>query len=313
MFSLASAVSAHRFPPSVALIALSLLLATCSTGSPPAGSRASGKLDVVAAENVWGSIARQLGGATADVHSLIDNPNTDPHDYEPTPGDARAIASARLVIVNGIGYDAWADKLLAANRSAGRAVLRVGDIVGLKAGANPHQWYSPTAVEKVITAVTEELKKLDPAHGAGYETERDNLEAAGLAAYHSAIADIRTRYAGAPIGGSESLVVPLATALGLELTTPAAFLDAISEGSDPTAADKTTVDHQIATKAIRVFVFNRQNATPDVQRLVDAAKANGIPVVPVTETLTPAGATFQDWQTGQLRALGAAIASAAGR
>jgi zinc/manganese transport system substrate-binding protein len=105
----------------------------------------------------------------------------------------------------------------------------------------------------------------------------------------------------------------MAEALGLQLVTPASFLNAISEGSDPTAADKATVDQQIATKAIKVFVFNSQNSTPDVRRLADSAKANGIAVTTVTETLTPKGATFQAWQTAQLEALAAALAAAAGK
>src|SRR5207249_89883 len=142
-------------------------------------------------------------------------------------------------------------------------------------------------------------------HHAGRET--------ALRPYRSAIAEIKTQYAGTPVGASESIFAPLAGPLGLNLVTPASFLNAISEGNDPTAADKATVDRQIATKAIKVFVFNSQNATPDVQRLVDAAKANGIPLTTVTETLVPKGATFQAWQTAQLERLERALATATGR
>src|SRR5689334_6062421 len=108
------------------------LLAACA--SSPTSASASGRLSVVAAEDTWGSIAKQLGGDHVAVTSLISNPNTDPHDYEPTPADARRVAAAQLVITNGIGYDSWVDKLLAANPSSRRAVLNVGDLVGLKAG-----------------------------------------------------------------------------------------------------------------------------------------------------------------------------------
>jgi zinc/manganese transport system substrate-binding protein len=62
-----------------------------------------------------------------------------------------------------------------------------------------------------------------------------------------------------------------------------------------------------------VLIFNRQNATPDVKRLVDAARARGIPVTAVTETLVPAGATFQAWQSAELRDLRDALAGAAER
>jgi len=296
----------------VAAVAVSMVLSACGLGSTNSPS-SSGKLAIVAAEDFWGSLARQLGGDHVDVKSLIANPDTDPHDYEPTPSDGRAIASARLVITNGIGYDPWTDNLLSANKAAGRDVVKVGDLVGLKEGDNPHQWYSPAVVEKVMSAITDEYKKLDADRAGDYESLRRHVETDALGAYHSVIADIKARYAGVAVGASESIFVPLADALGLHLLTPASFLDAISEGNDPTAADKATVDQQIATKAVKVLVFNSQNSTPDVQRLVDAAKAKGIPVATVTETLTPQGATFQDWQTGQLQALERALATATGK
>src|SRR6266568_298509 len=112
-----------------------------------------GSIQVVAAENFWGSIAAQLGGTRVHVTSVITNPATDPHDYEPTAADARTIAGAQMVIVNGIGYDPWAGKLIAANPVHGRAVLTVGNLVGIKPGGNPHRWYSPTDVQKVIDAI----------------------------------------------------------------------------------------------------------------------------------------------------------------
>jgi zinc/manganese transport system substrate-binding protein len=278
------------------------LLAGCATSSSKPAATSSGKVAVVAAEDFWGSIAKQLGGSHATVSSLIANPDTDPHDYEPTAGDGRVVASARFVITNGIGYDPWSDKLLAANPVSGRAVLKVGDLVGLKEGDNPHQWYSPDTVDKVIAAITAQYKKLDPTDAAYFDEQRTNFETTALGAYKSTIAAIKAKYAGTPVGASESIFVPLAKVLGLQLVTPAAFLTAISEA-----------DRQIATKAIKVFVFNSQNSTPDVQRLVDAAKSNGIQVTTVTETLAPQGATFQDWQTRQLQALQAALATATGK
>jgi zinc/manganese transport system substrate-binding protein len=298
---------------SVVVVAVGLpTLAACSSSGGGASS-SGGKVEVVAAENFWGSIAAQLGGDRVTVTSLITSPDTDPHDYEPTPGDGRAVASARYVVVNGIGYDPWADKLVAANPASGRTVLKVGDVVGLKEGDNPHQWYSPTTVEQVITRITADYKRLRPGDATYFDQQHDHFENVGLAPYKSAIAAIKSKYSGTPVGASESIFAPLAGPLGLQLVTPATFLTAISEGSDPTAADKATVDQQISSKAIKVFVFNSQNSTPDVQRLVDAAKANGIAVTTVTETLTPAGASFEAWQTRQLEALQTSLATATGK
>jgi len=268
---------------------------------------ASAQIHVVAAENFWGSIASQLGGRRVQVTSVISNPATDPHDYEPTALDARAFAGAQMVIVNGIGYDPWAPKLIAANPVQGRAVLTIGDVVGIKAGGNPHRWYSPANVHEVAAAITRDYTQLDPKDAGYFRAQRARFETKSLSAYTSLIATIRRRFHGVAVGASESIFAPLAEALGLRLVTPPSFLKAISEGTEPTAADKTTIDRQIATREIKVWVFNSQNSTPDVARLTEAARKKHIPVVAITETLSPATATFQQWQVRQLELLAAAL------
>lgn len=301
-----------------ALVIALLIAALAAVGAAGCGgagpASASGKLNVVAAEDFWGSIAAQLGGDRVEVTSIVANPAADPHDYEPTAEDARTLAGAQLVIVNGIGYDSWTSKLIDASPSTGRTVLAVGELLGLEEGDNPHQWYAPSAVGKVVRQITAEYKQADPAHASYFEARRRRFEAVGLARYHQLIDQIRSRFAGTPVGASESVFAPLAPALGLRLVTPTGFLDAVSEGTEPTSADKATVDRQIAQGQIAVWVYNSQNATPDVQRLNDAAGAAGIPVVAVTETTTPEGSSFQSWQSRQLEALLAALEKArAGR
>jgi zinc/manganese transport system substrate-binding protein len=291
-----------------ALVAVCVLLAGCGGSGSDASS---GKLQVVAAEDFWGSIAAQLGGDQVEVTSIVTNPAADPHDYEPTSEDARVMAGAQMAIVNGIGYDEWAPKLLAADPDSGRVELTVGDVLGLEDGDNPHQWYSPASVHKVIARITADYKKADPAHDSYFDRRRSSFETEGLAEYDELISQIKANYAGTSVGASESIFEPLAPALGLKLLTPAGFLDAIAEGTEPTPADKATTDEQIAAKQIAVWVYNSQNATPDVQRLNEAAKATGIPVATVTETLTPEGAGFQAWMTRELKGLKAALARSA--
>jgi zinc/manganese transport system substrate-binding protein len=301
----------------VAVVAAAV--AGCSTSAPASpspgssGPSSSTKITVVAAENFWGSLASQLGGEHATVTSVIDNPDADPHDYEPTPADGRTIASAQYVIVNGIGYDPWAPKLVAANPSDKRTVLTVGDLVGVKEGGNPHRWYSPDDVHKVIAQITADYKKLDPADAAYFDQQKQTFESQTLGKYNSLISEIKSKYAGTPIGASESIVTPLAEGLGLTMLTPESFLDAISEGGDPTAQDKATIDAQIKGKQIKVYVYNSQNSTPDVQAQVDEAKAAGIEVATVTETPAPANVSFQDWQATQLTGIEQALAKATGK
>jgi zinc/manganese transport system substrate-binding protein len=302
----------HKALLAFLLAALALVVAGTGLSSVRAAQTGS-SLQVVAAENVWGSIAAQLGGSRVHVTSVITSPAADPHNYEPTAADARTMAGAQMAIVNGIGYDPWAGKLIAANPVHGRVVLTVGDLVGIKPGGNPHRWYSPTDVQKVIGQIVRDYTKLDPKDAGYFKQQQARFETRGLAHYKQLLATIKRKYHGVSVGASESIFAPLARALGLKLSTPASFLKAISEGTEPTAADKTTIDRQLARKQIKVWVFNSQNSTPDIQRITDAARKRGIPVTTITETLTPTSATFQEWQSRQLATLAAALAKATGR
>jgi zinc/manganese transport system substrate-binding protein len=259
--------------------------------------------NVVAAENVWGSIAAQLGGPGVTVTNIIDDPNIDPHDYEPTAADARAIAQAQEVIVNGAGYDPWADKLLAADPNADRTELDIGARVSAQMGDNPHRWYYPADVQTVINQITEDYEQIDPADQPCFLARNRAYATGALARYNALLAQIREKHAGAKVAASESIVVGIAQATGLALVTPPDLLDSVSEGTDPTEDDLGTANQQLDDHVAQVFILNPQNTTPDVQGLVDHARAQHIPVTTMTETLTPKGATFQDWQVAQLQSL----------
>jgi zinc/manganese transport system substrate-binding protein len=290
-----------------------LSLAACAVGTAGPATLGAGRVvRVAAAENFWGSIAAQVGGRHAAVVSIIASPNVDPHSYEPTAADARTLARARLVIENGVGYDPWAARLLAAS-GPGQAVLDVGELLDLRPDANPHRWYSPADVHAVVGAIAAALGRADPADRGYFARRAAWFDAVALRQYHALIAAIKSRYAGTPVGASESVFAMLAPALGLKLITPPSFLRAISEGTEVSAADKLTIDHQIAAHLISVYVYNSQNVTPDVRAQVAQARAAGIPTATITETLTPAGASYQAWQVRQLRGIAAALATAARR
>jgi len=294
-------------------LACSCVLAGCGGSGGLSAGGSSGRIQVVAAENFWGSIASQLGADKVAVHSIIVNSNTDPHSYEPTAADGIALARSQMAIVNGISYDVWATKLLDANLSGSRVVLTVGDLLGLKEGENPHQWYSPASVRRVIGQITTDYERLDPRDSAYFGQQRTTFETDDLAEYHRLIAAIPARYAGVPVGYSESIFQPLGEALGLKLMTPYSFAKAIAEGTDVSAADKQTVDAQAQDHRIKAWVYNSQNATPDVQRVNQLARAAHIPITTITETLSPASDTFEQWQVAELQSLRRALHQATGR
>jgi zinc/manganese transport system substrate-binding protein len=264
-------------------------------------------VDVAAAENFWGSIAAQVGGIHAHVVSVITNPNTDPHSYEPTAADARTLAASDLVVENGIGYDPWVERLLSADGTS-VVTLDVGTLLDVPAGSNPHRWYNPPDVQTVIRKLVADYQEIDPRDKAYFTRQATHFDTVGLEQYNTTIAAIKARYSGTPVGASESIFAMLAPSLGLDLITPPSFLRAISEGTDVSVADKETIDEQIRTHQIKMYVYNSQNVTPDVQAQLQEVRSEHIPVATITETLQPATASYQAWQTKQLLGMEAALA-----
>jgi zinc/manganese transport system substrate-binding protein len=299
----------------VALAVLILAVGCGRSGGPVAAGSGSGsaqhsgaRFSVVAAENFWGSLAAQLAGAKASVRSIIVNPATDPHSYQPSAADARTLAGASLVIVNGAGYDKWASQLLQASPDPHRVVLDVGTMLGVREGQNPHRWYYPGDVHAVIAAMTADYQRLDPGDAAYFAQQRQTVESTGLSCYEALRRQIRERWAGTPVGYSESIFQGLGEDLHLKLLTPYTFVKAIAEGTEVTASDRSTVDAQASRHQIRVWVFNKQNVTPDVQRVNQIAREQRIPIATVTETLDPPADNFQQWQCSQLEGLSRALA-----
>jgi zinc/manganese transport system substrate-binding protein len=302
---------ARAAAPAAFAAVIALTSAACSTAQGAAPQGTGRVIQVVAAENFWGSIASQIGGRHVHVVSIITNPNTDPHSYEPTASDAKSIAGARLVLENGIGYDPWVARLLAAGGST-QTVLNVGAVVGVADGGNPHRWYNPADVQMVISQMVTDYGTLDPADKVYFARQRAWFDRIGLRSYHALIAKIRQKYRGTPVGASESIFAMLAPALGLRLITPYSFLKAISEGGEVSAADKLTIDRQITRHLIKIYVYNSQNVTPDVRVQLSEAKAEHIPVATITETLAPPQVSYQAWQARQLAGIEAALALATG-
>jgi zinc/manganese transport system substrate-binding protein len=296
-------------------LAGAVVLSACTTAPSSAQSGGSSVksrgtvIQVAAAENFWGSIASQIGGEHAHVVSIITNPDTDPHSYEPTSDDARLIAGAQMVIENGIGYDPWVPELLSADQTH-PTVLDVGTVVGVADGGNPHRWYNPQDVQHVERTIVSDYQALDPADAAYFTKQASTFNTVSLKPYDSAIEAIKARYSGTPVGASESIFAMLAPALGLDLITPPTFLRAISEGTEVTTGDKETIDNQIKNHLIKIYVYNSQNVTPDVQAQLAEVRAEHIPYATITETLVPASSTYQAWQTKQLLGIEAALAKA---
>jgi zinc/manganese transport system substrate-binding protein len=265
---------------------------------------------VVAVENQYGSILQQLGGRCAEVTSIMSNPNGDPHEFQTDIAVARVYQRAELVVDNGLGYDDFSRKIVATLRRK-PIVVTAGEVVGLKVGDNPHLWYNPAYVSRLAQALSEALKRLRPAAGAYFEAQAREFSGR-LGPYRAAIESIRRRFAGTPIGATESIFVYMARATGLDLITPPGFMAAVAEGTQPSVADMIAFHAQIQQRQIRLLIYNTQTVTNLTSELRERARASGIPLVGVSETLVPPRATFQAWQVQQLEAVLVALGGTGG-
>ena len=279
-----------------------VVLAAAACGSDVGAGEGSSMIRVVAAENFWGSLVTQLGGSRVSVTSIVTDPNTDPHDYQSSASNARAFATAQYVIVNGAGYDNWADSLLSANQASGRTVFNVANLLGKKEGDNPHFWYSPSSVEQVADRITKDLSTIDSAD-AGYFTQQRTAFESALKPYHDRIAAIKQQFSGRKVAATESIFVYMASALSLDLISPPEFMRAVAEGNDPPADTVTEFQQQLQRKQASVLVYNEQTGTDVTTNLRRIATQQNIPVVGVTETIQPPDTSFQLWMLGELNDL----------
>ncbi|MGE4452251.1 metal ABC transporter solute-binding protein, Zn/Mn family [Castellaniella sp.] len=262
-----------------------------------AGSMAATPVPIVAAENFYGDIAAQIGGARVTVQSILNNPDQDPHMFEASPSIARALTHARLVVYNGADYDPWMEKLLKASPVQGRRTVVAAELLGTQAGANPHLWYDPAAMPAVASAIARHLGEIDPE---GRETYQANLAkvARSLEQLQQTITAIRTRHAGTPVTATEPVFGYMSDALGFTMRN-AAFQLAVMNDTEPSASQIRAFEDDLKTGQVKILFYNSQEEDSFTKRVLRIAREHRVPIVGVTETM-PEGMHFQGWVAGQL-------------
>jgi zinc/manganese transport system substrate-binding protein len=263
---------------------------------------------VVAAENFYGDMASQIGGANVEVTSILSNPDDDPHLFEASPATARALSDAKVVIVNGVDYDPWMEKLLGANKAPSRREILVSALVGRKPGDNPHLWYDPAYMKAAAKTLVADLIAVDPSHKADYEQGGAKF-LDSLKPLDDKISTMRKSYAGQPVTASEPVFGYQAKLIGLVVRNEKYAL-AIMNNAEPTPSEVAGFENDLKGKKVKAMLYNAQASEPAVGKLVQLAKDNSIPVVGVSET-EPPNSTYQDWMLGQLNALDKALSGGA--
>ncbi|MDE1860933.1 MAG: zinc ABC transporter substrate-binding protein [Candidatus Micrarchaeota archaeon] len=282
-------------------------LPSTTTGNQSNHSSGHG-IRIVAAENFWGSIISQLCGVRCNVTSIVTDPNADPHAYEASAFDARVISNARLVVVNGVGYDDWALKLLSAGNSQNQTVLNVAGLLGVQNGSNPHLWYSPYYVNATARQMYLDLVKIDPPNATYYAQQYSALNAS-LKQVDGRMAEIRQRFGGTRVAATEDIFVYLANATGLDLVSPPEFMKAVAEGNDPSVQSVAEFENQLENGNLSVLVYNEQTVTPLTTQMKQIAADHNITIVGITETIQPPDVTYQTWMNAELLGLQDALSA----
>ena len=281
---------------------LALLLALLTQAVPVRA--AENQIAVVAAENFYGDIARQIGGDRVSVVSILNNPDQDPHLFETTPGIVRQIVAAQIVILNGANYDSWMDKLLAAGPRRDRIVVNVANVAGYKVGDNPHLWYDPATMPAVAVAIADALVKADNTHAAEY-SERLKTTVAALDQVTQRVAQLKAKHGGTPVTATEPVFGLMARALGLTMRNER-FQLAMMNDTEPSARDVAGFESDLKERKVRLLIYNSQVSEKLTERLRDIARRAKVPVLGVTETM-PANVNFQEWLLGELNNLDKAL------
>jgi zinc/manganese transport system substrate-binding protein len=261
---------------------------------------------IVAAENFYGDIAAQIGGARVTVQSILSNPEQDPHMFEASPSIARALTHAQLVVYNGADYDPWMEKLLKAAPVQARRTVVAAELLGTKAGANPHLWYDPAAMPAVATAIARHLGEIDPEGRTTYQANLAKVSSS-LGQLQQTIATIRARHAGTPVTATEPVFGYMSDALGFTMRNEA-FQLAVMNDTEPSASQIRAFEDDLKTRQVKILFYNSQEEDSFTQRVLRIAQEHHVPIVGVTETM-PEGMHFQAWVAGQLSDIQAKLAA----
>jgi zinc/manganese transport system substrate-binding protein len=268
----------------------------------------AGPIRIVAAENFYGDIAQQIGGAEVTVASILRNPDQDPHLFEASPSVAREISAARIVIYNGIDYDPWMEKLIAAAISAKRESIVVAELVGRKPGDNPHIWYDPTTMLVLARKLAGTMAVADPSHKEGYD-QRLQLFEQSVKPIAAKVDELRGRFAGMPVTATEPVFGYVFDALGMQVKNQS-FQRAVMNNTEPSASDVAALENDLKTHSVKLLVYNSQATDPIADRMRKIAVESGVPVVGATET-EPGGKNYQAWILGELDAVDQALSKLA--
>ena len=262
-------------------------------------------LDIVAAENFYGDVAQQVGGADVNVTSILSSPDQDPHLFEASPSVAKSVATAAVVVYSGVDYDPWMEKLVNAARVKGRRTIVVSGLSGHHTGDNPHVWYDINTMRAYATTLSDVLAAEDPPHAAAYRARLGQFQAS-LQPLQQDISRLRARLTGVPVTATEPVFGYMFEALGLRIRN-LPFQLAVMNDTEPSAGATAAFEKDLRNHVVRLLVYNSQASNQAATRMQGIARAmSASRSSPATET-EPAGVSYQEWMAHAIEAVDKAL------
>lgn len=291
-------IDIKRLAPLLAVLFFLCLVTSLATdcGKKEVSRANAAVLNIVAAENFYGGVAQQIAGNSAKITSILSNPNQDPHEFTTDAATAKAVADADIVIYNGLGYDDWMNKLLGVQGKPTRIVIRVADLIGAKAGDNPHIWYDPRTMPALAARLAEILKR--PENLAAFQKE--------MAAVTSKIAEIKAAKNGTVVTATEPVFGYMADALGFKMENYG-FQLAVMNDTEISFQQASDFEKSLHNKSIKILFYNSQVTDPVTQREREIAKKLGVAVIGVTESQPPEARNYADWMLAELNQVEATL------
>jgi zinc/manganese transport system substrate-binding protein len=290
-----------------AALSVALLAGACSSSALSSAQGPGGTIIAVGAENEYANVIQQIGGRYVHASAIMSNPNTDPHTFEASSSVAQKVSAAQLIVQNGVGYDTWAKTIENAAANPKRKVINVQKLLGLPDSTpNPHLWYKPETMPIVADAIASDLAALDPSH-AGYFRANTRSFITSLEAWNKAMAAFKSAHQRVPVAATEPVADYMLQAAGADNLTPWAFQADVMNGSDPSPQNVAAEKSLFTQHKVRAFLYNQQVTDSLTQSLIGLAKANGIPVVGVYETMPTPGYDYQSWMLAEVQDLQKAI------